>query len=75
MGYDYTAAVSYWTSEGSPDRMDADRNGIPCEWGSLQQIGFLFLWAVGIHQIAGVSGTAAIRRQLLAGDDGGGGDT
>lgn len=31
MGYDYTAAVSYWTSEGSPDRMDADRNGIPCE--------------------------------------------
>ncbi len=30
-GYHYAAAVTYWTREGSPDRMDADRNGIPCE--------------------------------------------
>ncbi|MEA2001316.1 MAG: hypothetical protein U9N84_05445 [Actinomycetota bacterium] len=31
MGYDYPTAVTYWVREGSPDRMDADRNGIPCE--------------------------------------------
>jgi hypothetical protein len=31
MGYDYTDAVTYWVRDGSPDRMDADRNGIPCE--------------------------------------------
>ena len=31
LGYDYTGAVTYWVREGSPDRMDADRNGIPCE--------------------------------------------
>ncbi len=31
LGYDYAAAVTYWVKEGSPDRMDADRNGIPCE--------------------------------------------
>lgn len=31
LGYDYSDAVAYWVSEGSPDRMDADRNGIPCE--------------------------------------------
>jgi len=31
LGYDYAATVSYWVKEGSPDRMDADRNGIPCE--------------------------------------------
>lgn len=31
LGYDYSAAVAYWTREGRPDRMDADRNGIPCE--------------------------------------------
>jgi hypothetical protein len=30
-GYDYTAAVAYWTRDGSPERMDADGNGIPCE--------------------------------------------
>jgi len=30
-GYEYEDAVAYWTREGSPDRMDADRNGIPCE--------------------------------------------
>lgn len=30
-GYDYTAAVAYWTREGNPERMDADGNGIPCE--------------------------------------------
>lgn len=29
--YDYATAVTYWVREGSPDRMDADRNGIPCE--------------------------------------------
>ena len=31
LGYDYASAVAYWVREGSPDRMDADRNGIPCE--------------------------------------------
>jgi len=31
LGYDYSAAVAYWAREGQPDRMDADRNGIPCE--------------------------------------------
>jgi hypothetical protein len=31
MGYTYTEAVAYWTREGSPDRMDADHNAIPCE--------------------------------------------
>jgi hypothetical protein len=30
-GYSYPDAVAYWTREGRPDRMDADRNGIPCE--------------------------------------------
>lgn len=30
-GYSYAEAVAYWTREGQPDRMDADRNGIPCE--------------------------------------------
>lgn len=30
-GYGYSDAVAYWTREGSPDRMDADRNAIPCE--------------------------------------------
>lgn len=29
--YSYAAAVEYWRIEGMPDRMDADRNGIPCE--------------------------------------------
>ena len=31
LGYGYADAVAYWTREGQPDRMDADRNGIPCE--------------------------------------------
>ncbi len=30
-GYSYVDAVAYWVREGSPERMDADRNGIPCE--------------------------------------------
>ena len=30
-GYTYAEAVRYWMVEGRPDRMDADRNGIPCE--------------------------------------------
>jgi hypothetical protein len=30
-GYAFAEAVAYWLSEGSPDRMDADVNGIPCE--------------------------------------------
>ncbi len=31
MGYGFTEAVAYWMAEGATDRMDADRNGIPCE--------------------------------------------
>ncbi|MGD2043951.1 MAG: excalibur calcium-binding domain-containing protein [Acidimicrobiia bacterium] len=27
----YWSAVLYWLSEGEPDRMDADRDGVPCE--------------------------------------------
>ena len=27
----FQRAVAYWLLEGAPDRMDADRNGIPCE--------------------------------------------
>lgn len=30
-GYSYAAAVDYWRVWGQPNRMDADRNGIPCE--------------------------------------------
>lgn len=30
-GYSYDEAVQYWMVEGRPERMDADRNGIPCE--------------------------------------------
>ncbi len=30
-GLDYAAAHGYWEAEGRPDRMDADRNGVPCE--------------------------------------------
>ncbi len=30
-GVSYPDAVAYWWSEGSPDRMDIDFNGIPCE--------------------------------------------
>lgn len=31
IGYPYEAAAWYWIGEGSPDRMDADGNGVPCE--------------------------------------------
>ncbi len=31
MGYGFAAAAAYWLAEGAPDRMDADRDGIPCE--------------------------------------------
>jgi len=31
LGYGYSEAVAYWMAEGAPDRMDADRNGRPCE--------------------------------------------
>ena len=31
LGFDYAGAVAYWLREGSPGRMDAARNGIPCE--------------------------------------------
>jgi hypothetical protein len=27
----FGSALRYWLLEGSPDRMDPDRNGIPCE--------------------------------------------
>ena len=30
-GYSYPEAVQYWLLEGAADRMDAGRNGIPCE--------------------------------------------
>ncbi len=30
-GYSYSAAVDYWRVHGQPNRMDEDRNGIPCE--------------------------------------------
>lgn len=30
-GFSYSAAVDYWRFHGQPERMDADRNGIPCE--------------------------------------------
>ncbi len=30
-GLDYLGAFMYWLWDGSPERMDADRNGIPCE--------------------------------------------
>lgn len=30
-GYSYSASVEYWRLEGHTNRMDADRNGIPCE--------------------------------------------
>jgi hypothetical protein len=31
LGYTYVDAVDYWLIEQRPNRMDADRNGIPCE--------------------------------------------
>jgi len=30
-GYSYSASVDYWRLWGQPNRMDADKNGIPCE--------------------------------------------
>ena len=30
-GFSYSASVDYWRFHGQPNRMDADRNGIPCE--------------------------------------------
>ncbi|MGD2061161.1 MAG: DUF3160 domain-containing protein [Acidimicrobiia bacterium] len=30
-GFDFADAVAYWVREGTPSRMDADHNGIPCE--------------------------------------------
>lgn len=30
-GFSFADAVRYWWWDGSPDRMDADTNGIPCE--------------------------------------------
>ncbi len=30
-GFDFAQAVAYWLTEGAPERMDADKNGIPCE--------------------------------------------
>ena len=30
-GFSYSAAVDYWRQHGQPDRLDADRDGIPCE--------------------------------------------
>lgn len=30
-GFGYSGAITYWVSEGEPDRMDADHNGVPCE--------------------------------------------
>ncbi len=42
LGYSYADAIAYWTREGRPDRMDADRNGIPCEtvYASAEVLGF-----------------------------------
>lgn len=31
MGYDFPFSVAYWLADGTPARMDADSNGIPCE--------------------------------------------
>ena len=31
MDLSFADAVTYWLLEQAPDRMDADRNGIPCE--------------------------------------------
>lgn len=30
-GFGYTAAVDYWRLNGQPSRLDADKDGIPCE--------------------------------------------
>lgn len=30
-GYRFDDALAYWFMEGTPDRMDADGNGVPCE--------------------------------------------
>lgn len=41
-GYTYGEAVTYWVREGSPNRMDADHNGIPCEtvWPATDVVDF-----------------------------------
>jgi hypothetical protein len=31
LGYGYPDGAAYWLGDGSPDRMDADRNGVPCQ--------------------------------------------
>ncbi len=31
LGYTFAEAVGYWLLDRAPERMDADRNGIPCE--------------------------------------------
>jgi hypothetical protein len=31
LGHPFSVAYEYWDWDGRPDRMDADRNGIPCE--------------------------------------------
>lgn len=30
-GYGFAAALAYWVRQGTPDRMDADHNRLPCE--------------------------------------------
>jgi len=30
-GFSYPAAVDYWRVQGQPERLDADRDGVPCE--------------------------------------------
>jgi hypothetical protein len=31
LGYTFAESYEYWVLDGRPERMDADRNGIPCE--------------------------------------------
>lgn len=44
LGYDYPDAIAYWVRERYTDRMDADRNGIPCEtiWSEAEVDAFWF---------------------------------
>lgn len=47
-GFDFSSAVAYWVREGAPDRMDADRNGIPCETlYSAEEIAAFFMIGTG----------------------------
>ena len=47
-GFDFSSAVAYWVREGAPDRMDADRNGIPCETlYSTEEIAAFFMIRTG----------------------------